>query len=254
MPPKSNAQQRYMGMQLAKKRAGKRTDVDMSEDQLRDFATKGGSLEDITYHEDAATQDSIDGSPLDGSSYKHPVHDGLKGADGDNPGFDTKGAVRWGGIFFEFDGKVERTPETVSGAALRDIGNGVHYGAPVDYFGPDTDYRAEELDPHQYGRSYEPFPFKDVYKTGDKQWERGFRVLAQDEYDQTVTPGTVTDKQPMSEAHGAVNYQGAGPDRDVKDYRSFDSQRKYARTNKDAKEPYAVAITGLDTKDGDDIR
>jgi hypothetical protein len=40
MPPKSEKQRKFMGMQLAKKRAGKKTDVKMSESQLRDFATK----------------------------------------------------------------------------------------------------------------------------------------------------------------------------------------------------------------------
>jgi hypothetical protein len=40
MPAKSMRQQRFMGMQLGKKRAGKPTDVAMSEQQLSDFASK----------------------------------------------------------------------------------------------------------------------------------------------------------------------------------------------------------------------
>ena len=40
MPPKSEKQRKFMGMQLAKKRAGKKTDVKMSEEQLAEFATK----------------------------------------------------------------------------------------------------------------------------------------------------------------------------------------------------------------------
>jgi hypothetical protein len=38
MPSKSRKQQAYMGMQLAKKRAGQATDVDMTERELLDFA------------------------------------------------------------------------------------------------------------------------------------------------------------------------------------------------------------------------
>jgi hypothetical protein len=40
MPPKSKAQQRFMGMELARKRAGKKTQTKMSEGQLKEFATK----------------------------------------------------------------------------------------------------------------------------------------------------------------------------------------------------------------------
>lgn len=40
MPATSEKQRRYMGMELAKKRAGKPTDVNMSEKQLEDFARK----------------------------------------------------------------------------------------------------------------------------------------------------------------------------------------------------------------------
>lgn len=44
MPSTSKAQQHYMGAELARKRAGEKTDTGMSEQQLRDFAgtkTKG---------------------------------------------------------------------------------------------------------------------------------------------------------------------------------------------------------------------
>jgi hypothetical protein len=40
MPAESEAQRRYMAMELARKRAGKRTETGMSESQLRDFAKK----------------------------------------------------------------------------------------------------------------------------------------------------------------------------------------------------------------------
>lgn len=38
MPAKSKAQQRFMGAELARERAGKSTKTDMSEKQLKDFA------------------------------------------------------------------------------------------------------------------------------------------------------------------------------------------------------------------------
>ena len=39
MPSKSKAQQRFMGAELARKRAGKPTRTHMTESQLEDFAT-----------------------------------------------------------------------------------------------------------------------------------------------------------------------------------------------------------------------
>ena len=39
MPAKSKAQQRFMGAELARKRAGKKTRTGMSERQLREFAS-----------------------------------------------------------------------------------------------------------------------------------------------------------------------------------------------------------------------
>jgi len=39
MPAKSKAQQRFMGAELARKRAGKRTHTKMSEKQLEEFAS-----------------------------------------------------------------------------------------------------------------------------------------------------------------------------------------------------------------------
>ena len=38
MPAKSKAQQRFMGAELARKRAGKKTRTSMSEKQLKDYA------------------------------------------------------------------------------------------------------------------------------------------------------------------------------------------------------------------------
>lgn len=43
MPAKSDKQRKFMGSELARKRAGKKTKTGMSESQLRDFAKKGRS-------------------------------------------------------------------------------------------------------------------------------------------------------------------------------------------------------------------
>lgn len=40
MPPVSEKQRKFMGAELARKRAGKKTQTGMSEKQLEDFATK----------------------------------------------------------------------------------------------------------------------------------------------------------------------------------------------------------------------
>lgn len=40
MPAKSEKQRKFMGAELARKRAGKKTKTGMSEKQLRDFAKK----------------------------------------------------------------------------------------------------------------------------------------------------------------------------------------------------------------------
>jgi hypothetical protein len=204
-----------------------------------------GSLEDITFMEDAATCDTA----IDGTN-THAIHKGYKGGGQKTP--DSGSAIQWGSDNgWKEDGD---EPKGSVMSANRDNGWGVHYGATVDYFGPDTDYRAEEIDPHQYGRAYDPYPFRDYYKTDDKMNERTFRVMEQDKYDETATPGAVADSMPHVEAHGAVNHEGAGPDREVEDYRSFASQRRFARTNKEKSEEYAVDISGLDTKEGKDIQ
>jgi len=206
---------------------------------------KHGSLNDIAYHEEAATCEVVD------DAFTHPIHKGYS-YKGEKTGLESQGAITWGAL----------DPPDVDGIPVnkkmwscnRDAGQGLQYGAPVDYFGPDTDYRAEEIDVHQYGRDYEPIPLRDYYKTEDDQFERGFRMREQDEYDQTHTPGAVTDEQPQTEAYGAVGHEGAGPKRLVPDYRSFEHQRHFARTNKDKSQEYAVDIAGLDTKEGKDIR
>lgn len=240
MPSTSKKQQRFMGMQLAKQRKSGKNDTGMSEKQLSEFAGsvhKGGSLEDITFHEDAATCDvAYDGGV-------HPIHKGYND-------------IVWGSDEFKF----HEIGSSASGgknpgqdSALRDIGNGIHMGAPVDYFGPDTDYRAEEINPQDYGRDWDPFPFKDMFKDEKKQTRPNIRIMEDAEYSSLRTPGAVTDSQPMSEAHGAVNWDGAGPDREIPDHRSFDSQQVFRRNIDELKED-VPQISGRDTKRGKNIR
>src|SRR6266404_5483464 len=95
---------------------------------------KHGSLNDIAFHEEAAISDVI--CP----DFTHPIHKGYKGG-GDDPRLESQGSVTWGALDPpEIDG---RAPQFTKGkqSCNRDAGQGVHYGAPVDYFGPDTDYR-----------------------------------------------------------------------------------------------------------------
>lgn len=260
MPSVSEKQRRFMGAELARKRSGEKTKTGMSETQLSEFAgsiKKHGSLNDLVFHEEA---DKHVGDTFMPDVKPHGVHSGYsKNGPKSNQDLDCGDAIKFGHIEWE-ELDVDGDPKIAgNSSALRDIGTGVHIGAPIMYFGPDTDYRAEEIDPYQYGRDWEPIPLRDYYKVEDKQFERGFRAREQDEYDQTRTPGAVTDSQSNVEAHNAVNYQGAGPNKDSGDkagecdYRSFESQRSFARTNKDKSQEYAVDVSGHDTKEGEDI-
>jgi hypothetical protein len=245
MPATSEKQRKFMGARLSEQRKTGHNSTGMSEEQLGDFARsrkQHGSLEDITFHEEA---DASMGDTLC-PEFTHPIHKGYKlftPGELDPPAMDEEAVFTKG-----------------KQSCNRDVGQGLHYGAPIDYFGPDTDYRAEEIDVHQYGKDYDPIPLQDYFQTENRMSQRTFRMRSQDQYDETPTPGVVTDDQPMSQAYGAVNYQGAGPDGcDGKkagecDYRAFDSQRRYARTNKDRSEEYAVDIDDLDTKVGKDIK
>lgn len=42
MPSKTEKQQKFMGAELARKRSGKKTKTGMTEEQLKDFASKKG--------------------------------------------------------------------------------------------------------------------------------------------------------------------------------------------------------------------
>jgi hypothetical protein len=248
MPATSEKQRRFMGAELARKRSGKKTQTGMSESQLSDFAH--GSLEDIAFHEQACD----DCGDVICDTFTHPLHKGY-GYKGEKTGLNSEGAITWGAMDPpKIDGEDAEPFEDGKQSCNRDAGQGLHYGAPIDYFGPDTNYRAEEIDPHQYGKDYEPFPLRDYHKTEDEQWERNFRLEEQDQYDSTRTPGTVSESNPMVEAYGARSYRDVEKARDVPDRRAFDSQREYARTNKKKSQEYAVDITGLDTKKGSKIR
>ena len=47
MPEKSEKQRKFMGSELARKRAGKKTKTDMSAKQLKDFARKKKQMEEL---------------------------------------------------------------------------------------------------------------------------------------------------------------------------------------------------------------
>ena len=238
MPSTSKKQQRFMGAELGRKRAGKKTQTGMSEDQLSEFAgSTHGSLEDITFHEEACDEAGDKLCP----EFTHPIHKGYKDFD---PGKLDPPAI---------DGEADQFTKGKQ-SCNRDAGQGLHYGAPIDYFGPDTDYRAEEIDPSQYGMAYEPIPLRDYYKSEDHMQERNFRLEHQDEYDETATPGTITGDNVMSKAYGARGYTGMDKARDVPDRRAFDSQREFARAVTKKSELYAVDIDGIDTEKGSKLR
>jgi hypothetical protein len=234
MPSKTKKQQAFMGAQLAQQRKTGSNKTGMKESQLREFAGSVGSLHDIDYHEDAAERKTVMNGEEGGT---HPIHKGYDyivcgkdrdwGEDGDEP----KGAEM---------------------SANRDNGWGIHYGAVVDYFGPDTTYRAEEINPHHYGRDYEPSPFKDYFKTGDKAEEVGLRLIEEYKYSEMATPGTVPDKgMDQTLAYGSRSYEKIPTELD--DNRSFKSQQ-YFRRAQDEVEDDMVKVTKVDTKWGKNIR
>lgn len=223
MPSVSGKQQRFMGAELGRKRAGKKTQTGMSEQQLREFAGSrvskathekdGRSLVDIEFHKRKPE------SAVLCDAFTHPVHKGYS-------------TPTWG----------ELDPPAIDGDAPqftpgkqscnRDAGQGLHYGAPIEFFGPDTDFRVEEVNPHHYGRDYEPSPYKDLFKTGEKAEEVGIRLREEYRYEEEAMPGAVPDKGlDSSMAYGAISYKKVPSE--LPDNRSFDSQLKYRRQDDD---------------------
>jgi hypothetical protein len=234
MPSSSEKQRKFFGAQLAAKRAGKPTKTKMSETQLSDFAGSVGSLEDIDFHENAAESDVIC------DNFIHPVHKGYE--------YFTPGALDPPRM--DSDAAAQFTKGSQS--CNRDAGQGLNYGAPVEYFGPDTTYRAEEINPHHYGRDYEPSPLKDYFKTGDKAEEVGLRLREEYKYSEIATPGTVPDKgMDHTQAYGSRSYELVPTDLD--DNRSFKSQQRFRRAQ-DEIEDDTVKVTKVDTKWGKNIR
>jgi hypothetical protein len=125
--------------------------------------------------------------------------------------------------------------ERLSSWKARDASKSPAYKATVCYHGPDTSFRTEEINPHHYGRDYEPSPLKDYWKTGDKAEEEGLRVHEEYKYSEVATPGTVQDSGlKTSMAYGAVGFNKIK--REVPDNRSFESQRKFRRSQAELEE------------------
>jgi len=221
-----------MGAELARKRSGKKTQTGMSEKQLGDFAGSVGSLEDIEAMEGYAERKTV----MDGETSAHPIH---KGYDDCVYGNDRG---------WKEDGDEPKGSEM---SANRDNGFGIHYGAPVDYFGPDTNYRAEEINVHQYGRDYDSFPYRDYFKDQKKGERPNLRLLEEFEYSDNHTPGSVEEKNPGTEAHGAINYRKIPVE--IDDQRAFEDQERYRRAQGFPDED-RVDTGGLDTKHGKNIR
>jgi hypothetical protein len=233
MPSKSPKQQRFMGSELSKKRSGKPTKTNMSEGQLRDFAS-GGSLEDIEAMEGYAERSTVMNGEEGGT---HAIHKGYDDCVyGDDRGWKEDGDEPKGSEF----------------SANRDNGWGLHYGAPVEYFGPDTNYRAEEINPQDYGRDYDPFPFRDMFKDQKKDTRQNLRLLEEAEYAQLRTPGTIDNKAfESSLAHGSTSYEKVPTD--LPDSRGFGAQQKFRRSSGEPDED-TPKVSGRDTKHGKNIR
>ena len=54
MPSKSEKQRRFMGAELSRRRSGERTETDMSEKQLGDYASKDEEEEEVEFNGDYA--------------------------------------------------------------------------------------------------------------------------------------------------------------------------------------------------------
>ena len=231
MPATSDKQRKFMGSELARKRAGKQTKTNMSETQLSDFASKvkkstkekpGRSLVDIEYHEGADTLKKVD------DEFTHPVH----------KGYDT--------VVY---GKLDPPDHDGSGAAQftkgkqscnRDIGQGLHYGAPVVDRGPETEFRVEEINPQHYGRDWEPAPWKDYFKTEDKAEELGIRREEDLEYQDCESPGAVSGAFESSLAYGTISFERIPTENT--DHRTYKSQQKFRR----AQNEYDERVIGDD--------
>jgi hypothetical protein len=212
MPSTSERQRKFMGAELARKRAGKGTKTGMSEQQLREFAgsvhksgTKekpGHSIIDVEYI--SRNPESKKDLTLEGYYYK--------------PG-ET--------------GHIESNHEHMMGWHSREIKSGPDYSAEVVYYGPDTDYYVEEINPQHYGRDYEPAPLKDLFKTEDKAEEEGIRLMEEFEYSEQEMPGAVNDdlEKCTTDTWGANSYKDKRIKRDRPDYRTFDDQKKFRRSH-----------------------
>jgi hypothetical protein len=233
MSSKTKRQQSFMGAELGRSRAGKKTQTNMSQKQLGEFAGSVGSLEDIDAMEGYAERDTV----MNGETAKHPIHAGYSDyVWGDDQGWKEDGDEPKGSEF----------------SANRDNGFGLHYGAPVDYFGPDTDYRAEEINPQDYGRDYDPFPYRDMFKDQKKDTRPNLRLLEENEYSDMRTPGTVNEKAfKDSMAYGAISYEKVPTD--LPDSRGFGAQQKFRRSQGEPDED-TPKVSGRDTKYGKNIK
>lgn len=207
MPSTSKKQQRFMGAQLSKQRKTGSNSTGMSEEQLREFAGSrvskakhqkdGRSLVDVEFHTRKPEEGTL---TLQGFLYQ--------------PGEECHDA--------------QKHHEFLASWESRNIDKYKDYGAPVMFLGPDSDFRAEEVNPHHYGRDYEPAPLKDLFKTEDKAEELGIRMREEYEYAELATPGSVAKKGLESSlAYGTTSYSKIKTE--MPDNRSFDSQQEFRR-------------------------
>lgn len=203
MPSTSDKQRRFMGAKLAQQRKTGHNSTGMSEDQLSDFASKVNKHGSLTDLDDMAARG---GEPtklkLSGFLYE----------EGD-----------------ECHEATERNFEDLASWHSREIKDLPDYNVDIVWMGPETPFRAEEIDMTQYGSDYEPYPLRDYYKSSDKAQERAYRLRIQDQYDEQSQPG---------ESEGKNNEAN---------HRTLDDQMDYLRAVTE-KEAHTVTVGGIDTK------
>lgn len=218
MPAESDKQRKLMALaehhpeQVSKKNKGV---LSMSKSQLHDFAATKG-LKSEHKKETKEGRSIVD---VEIVSAKPEIDKLGKGGHGVMP-------VNYGQSHIKgpvTDGALEFAEYSANRAPC----HGMQNGAPVYFGGPDTSYRAEEINPQHYGRDYEPGPYKDLFKTPQKAWEAGIRRIWDDEYAECETPGAVSSKDKAVLAYGTVSFEDAPTENP--DYRTFDSQYSFTR-------------------------
>ena len=135
--------------------------------------------------------------------------------------------------------EAEKTHEHLSSWRSREVEDGPSYELSVEFYGPDTPFRTEEINPHHYGRDYNPLPLRDYFKAEKSDDRQNLRLVDEYAYEEIETPGTVPSKGLESSlAYGSISYEKIPSEND--DNRSFKSQREYRRSQAEMDEDVPI--------------